>query len=101
VQKLISVAIVSARTGQSPANTLKIENVSSFSSSNRVALLVTGIEIFNVVISVELSNDAVIVIPEFSSKPLAADGFEKGIIARRKIVVNNRALRISFEYRPH
>lgn len=63
-------------------------------------MLVTGIVIFRVVISVELSNDAVIVIPELSSKPLAATGFEKGTIAKRRIVVNNRALRMADEYRP-
>ena len=63
-------------------------------------MLVTGIVIFRVVISVELSNDAVIVIPEFSSKPLAATGFEKGTIAKRRIVVNNSALRMAVEYGP-
>jgi hypothetical protein len=100
VQNCISDAIVSANTGQSPAKTLKIEKVVSLSSSRSVALLVTGIVIFKVVISVELSNDAVIVIPEFSSNPLAATGFEKGTIANRRIAVNNRALRMADEYRP-
>ena len=63
-------------------------------------MLVTGIVIVRVVISVELSNDAVIVIPEFSSKPLAATGFENGTIAKRRIVVNNSALRMTIEDRP-
>jgi hypothetical protein len=62
--------------------------------------LVTGIVIFRVVISVELSNDAVIVMPEFSSNPFAAAGFENGTIAKRRIVANNRALRMAVEYMP-
>lgn len=62
-------------------------------------MLVTGIVIVRVVISVELSNDAVIVIPELRSKPLAVAGFEKGTIAKSRIVVNNRALRMTDEYR--
>ena len=63
-------------------------------------MLVTGIVIFRVVSSVVLSNEAIIVIPELSSKPLAATGFEKGTIAKSRIVVNKRALRMVVEYRP-
>jgi len=62
--------------------------------------LVTGIVIVRVVISVELSNDAVIVIAEFSSKPSAVAGLEKGTIAKRRIVVNSSAQRMSSEERP-
>ena len=63
-------------------------------------MLVSGIVIVRVVISVELSNDAVIVIPELTSKPLAVAVFEKGTIAKSRIVVNNNALRMSIEDGP-
>ena len=63
-------------------------------------MLVSGIVIVRVVISVELSNDAVIVIPELTSKPLAVAVFEKGTIAKSRIVVNNSALRMSIEDGP-
>jgi hypothetical protein len=59
--------------------------------------LVNGIVMLMVVSSVELSNDAEIIIPEFSSKPSAVTGFEKGTIAKRRIVVNRSAQRISGE----
>ena len=79
----------------------QIIKVASFNSSKNVALFVTGIEIFKVVISVESSKDAVNVIPEFSSMPLAVTLVDSGTIESSRSDVNNTAQRMATNTRSH